>query len=320
VSWRAEPASKEQPVGFFDKLKASVGVGGAGIQLSAPRVVCSDEGFRVRIAVTGGALEQKLNGLDVSLGSEFMQQTQQGFTTAFEELWKKRIDTAARSVIAKGSDNNFELECVAPSCQSLYVDDLEQYAALVLDSASNEEATHWEAELDQPLPFVSNWEGRKSWLNASADIPGAIDPSHRVRLHVIPEAAGQLTAVGKVTEDQLLAILKKAKATRVFVSNSSDDWFVWWSQGGGRVVGTAELRAIASVRPEGVVRSHTNRNIPLGSVLSKLPGETEDTLPGELPEARALARRLAEQAGLDAVLPRPVGNAIFGLSRLALLA
>jgi RNA polymerase sigma-70 factor (ECF subfamily) len=69
-----------------------------------------------------------------------------------------------------------------------------------------------------------------------------------------------------------------------------------------------------------VVRSYTNRNIPEASALAKLPSETADRIPGKLDEARQWAERLVQEADVDTLLPRPIGNALFALKDLQLFS
>lgn len=104
------------------------------------------------------------------------------------------------------------------------------------------------------------------------------------------------------------------KAYQVFAFKGPEQWFMWWSLG-SRVVAFADLKAVASVRPEGVVRTYTNPSVPKPSVLAKLDGEAIDRRDGEMDEAFAWADELATQAKLT-VLPRPIGNAVFALDRL----
>jgi hypothetical protein len=299
-------------MGFLDKLKASVGVGGAKVTLRAPAVVCSGAHVPVQITVHGGDLEQKLNAIDLVVEVTRTKPDQAKHEATTQEAWKGRIDAGSKNAIAKRGDLHFEGAVEFPTCQSLYVDDPERYALLVVESDGTDEQTRWDAE--GPLPFAEGWEMDTVTLIASAEIPGAIDPKAQHRVHVIPEAASPLRRTGPLQESVLSERLRAAGAERVWVSNSSDVWFLWWARGDGRVVGWARLLAATLLRPEGVIRAHTNPRIPASSVLAKVPTETADQVAGGFEEAHAWAVQLANEAGLDCVLPRPVGNAVFALA------
>lgn len=53
-------------MGFFDKFKASVGIGGAKIELVVPTIVTSGSDVVARAIVRGGTTAQQLNGVDLS--------------------------------------------------------------------------------------------------------------------------------------------------------------------------------------------------------------------------------------------------------------
>ena len=296
-------------MGFFDKLKASVGIGGATVHLDAPTIATSTGNFRVDVAVRAGKLEQKLDGIDATLTVWRKETKPDGQTSnTSSELWRGRIDTAGKPVLRPGDEHRFESVVEAPALQDLY-EDPQMYLQLIDDP----EELRWRA--DGPLPFA-DYALPALTLTASADIPGAIDPSASRSLFVIPEAARELhegavpyrlNRVGPMSDAELSRRL--AGAYLACPINQAEQWFIWWSLG-TRVVAWANLKAIVSVRPEGVVRTHTNPNVPKQSVLAKLPSETEDQRPGEMDEAFDWARSLATEAKLT-VLPRPIGNAVF---------
>ena len=55
-------------MGFFDKLKASVGIGGAKVQLQAKRgYYFGDENVEITVTLHGGKVAQKCHKLEVSV-------------------------------------------------------------------------------------------------------------------------------------------------------------------------------------------------------------------------------------------------------------
>lgn len=304
-------------MGLFDKLKASVGVGGATLELHVPRIVTSESTVPIRATVRGGKIEQKLDGVLASL-----------------EVWPERIPStdgkpapgpavealgklpgSTGKTIQPGAQLVFEHGFTAPACQALYAASPERYAQLVVES--EEDPTLWAGE--GPLPMISDWESATVHLTASADIPGAIDPAAKVRLFVIPEAAGKLSPAGAITEEALEARLGAAGAHRAFVSSSEDQWFVWWARGDGRVVAHSPIQVVCSVRPEGVVRGYLNERIPEPSRLAKQASDTGQAVPGGPDEAQQLARRVIAEAGAGVLLPRMVSNAWVTLTDLRIL-
>lgn len=176
----------------------------------------------------------------------------------------------------------------------------------------------WNAE--GPLPFTNSWEGRKAHFCVNADIPGAVDPFKQQWVHFLPAAAGNLRSVSGLTVDTLGERLKAAKAERVLISNSSDHWFAYWSNGVGAVVAHSPLKIVCSARPDGLHRSYTNPNIPKEAVMAKLPSETADRIDGELDDGKAWATKLISEAKAGVLLPRPIGNAWAVLTDLRILS
>lgn len=304
-------------MGLFDKLKASVGVGGATIELVVPRIATSEAPVAVRAIVRGGKLEQKLNGVDCAL-----------------EIWPERVATtdnkpapgpavqsfgklpgSTGKTIAVGAELVFEHGFTAPACQALYEASPDRYAQLVIET--EDDPTLWQA--DGPLPMASDWESATVMVTASADIPGAIDPSSKVRLFVIPEAAGKLTPAGNISEEALVSRLEAAGAYRAIVSSSDDHWFMWWARGDGRVVAYSSIQVVCSVRPEGVVRAYDNDRIPIGSRLPKQASDTGAPTPGGPDDAQDLARRVIAEAKAGVLMPRMVGNAWVALTDLRII-
>ena len=52
-------------MGLFDKLKASVGVGGAKLEIDCSPILCGGDAFAAVVKVKGGKIEQKLTKLEV---------------------------------------------------------------------------------------------------------------------------------------------------------------------------------------------------------------------------------------------------------------
>lgn len=307
-------------MGFFDKLKASVGIGGATIELLAPPIATSGSKLPIRAVVHGGKLAQKLDGIDVSFLVEpernpFRKESEPAPSTASTALGK--MPGSDGHQIQPGNDLFFEMSVTMPECQQLYAEAPDRYAALLLPSADDDDPTIWNA--DGPLPMTDDWESARLFIHASADIPGAIDPASQARVHLIPEAAGPLSAVGPMTPDALQQRLSAIGAERVIVSSSGEQWFAWWARGDGRVVAYSPLQVVCSVRPEGVVRAHDNERIPAPSRFPKQAFESSDRLEGEMEEARAWAERLVAQANAGTLLTRPVGNVWCVLRQLVML-
>lgn len=293
-------------MGFFDKIKASIGVGGATIAVDAPLLVTANADYAVKVTVTGGKLAQKLNAIDLALTRKVEKRSPEGTTTTqTESVWTTRKETAGQ-VIEPGQVLTFELSAFAPPLQTLF-DDPNDFGVLMV--ASDEELA-WAT--DAPMPFASAALPQLT-LVASADIPGAIDPADSRSIIVLPEAEVPLAPASHMSDEELSSRLGGAQ--QVWAMNHlGDQWFVWWTAGMATVA-CAELKAVASVRPEGVVRTYTNDRVPKVSVLDKQSNESAPQRPGGLDEAFDWARELAAQTNLT-VLPRPVGNAVFALDRV----
>ncbi len=302
-------------MGFFDKIKASVGIGGAKIELLSSPIVTSGAKLPVRTVVRGGKLAQTLNAVELTL--EVWPEKQPPVEgkpapgPAVTSLGK--MAGSEGKAIAPGAELFFEGGLEAPLCQDLYQADPTRYAALLLSWEGDEE-TAWNRE--GPVPMTDSWESATAYVVASADIPGAIDPSAKQRIHVIPEAAGKMSRAPLMADDALTGMLEARGAERVFVSNSGDVWFAWWSRGDGRVVAYSPLQIVCSVRPDGVHRACDNERIPAPSRFPKQASESTLVHAGELDEAFALARSLVTTARAGVVMPRPIGNAVAVLTEL----
>lgn len=308
-------------MGWFDKMKASVGVGGASVQLFVPAVVTSGATFPVRVLVRGGKVQQRLTALNVAFEvwpdpSERREGEPAPGPAMLAEIV---VPGSAGRDILPGADLFFETTLTAPPCQALYAD-ATRYAELVLGPPPEEDPAAWHTDdLDAPLPSVDRWESKEVMVRVTADIPGAIDPSASARVHVIPEAVGPMAASSVLDEAALLSRLEALGATRAMISTAGDQWIMWWARGTGHVVAYGPLQVVCSVRPDGVHRATANPRIPAPSVFAKLPSEGTEHIDGGIHEARAWAQKLVQEHGRGAVLlPRPMGNAFVALTQVTI--
>ena len=294
-------------MGFFDKLKASVGIGNTSVTLEAPYAVTSEQPFVAKVTLKGGAHQQTLTKLDVQFVINHK-------TSAFEQNTAPdtRVDLAVPRLsadIAPGSTRTFELALKALPTQDLFPS-AEDYAALML---GDDEERQWSGE--GPLPFTSAPLGKRCELFVGADIPGAPDPFATVPLLHLPLAVAPLapvTGLGTAAFDERLAELG---AARVWVSNASNRWFAFWQNAAGLTVAHSPIAVVCSVRPDSLHRAHTNPNIPKESALQRLPHETEDSREGGLEEGRAWAEELVAHQPGAVLLSRPLGNAWVALTQ-----
>jgi hypothetical protein len=309
-------------MGFFDKVKASVGIGGAKIELRAPHVVFAHGAVPVDLTIKGGNLDQILKGIDLGLYVEKQvdEPSPQGGSstrrTVTTELAKHRIAMPqSEHSISRGTITTFTGTLTVPEFHQCYEGQPHQmqFSSLV---DLEDDPFAMGRDLDRPLPTLDDLDMRRFEVSASADIPGAVDPSARQQVFVLPEPAGTARPIGKLATHDLWETLRGGGARRAFPVFAGDRWFLWLGSESGQVAALADLQAIVSVRPEGVVRSYTNPSIPLPSVLGKLPSETDDRIPGGMVEARAWAERLARDADVVGVLARPIGNAYFAVNNV----
>src|SRR5688572_16196649 len=166
-------------MGLFDKLKASVGIGGATVELQAPTFVHAQSKTTAMIAIKGGKLEQIVNGVDVSLdGTREVEEKdpQTGnmrTTTKSFAVIEQRIESKGEKVAAGGL-KSFEIGLDIPAVRDAYPG-LHEIDFWEISDDSDDPA-RLAADLDTPLPTI---ELPALSLRASADIPGAIDPSAR---------------------------------------------------------------------------------------------------------------------------------------------
>jgi hypothetical protein len=304
-------------MGLFDRIKASVGIGGAKIALDAPHVVCAGSTMRLRVTVMGGKLDQDLKGIELVLACDKQSEDPgRGPTLVTTHIVEQRIATSDQALIAKGSTRVWDCTIELPGFGELY--DGDRRAAALLEAGAHDQDPFWFShDADEPLPTLDEVGSRTFYLRASADIPGAVDPVAHHPIVVLPEArGGESVAVGRIESQALCDHLRSLGVVRSFPVFLGERWLIWFTDRAGRVAALADLKAVAAVRPDGVVRAYTNPRIPPDSVLPKLPSETSDRVAGDMPEARTWAERLVREADVDALLARPVGNSFFALSNL----
>lgn len=149
-------------MGLFDKIKASVGIGGAKVELELEPGSVPRGGYaKGQVIVRAGKLEQKCNGVIVEL---------------------KRTKVVRQSVEGKMQDVNVT-DTLAEENLAQYEQDLRpgdefryNYSIMVPDEGGEEQRVTYE-------------------LRASADIPGAIDPSDTKK---VPTSAPQAVTLANV--------------------------------------------------------------------------------------------------------------------------
>jgi hypothetical protein len=297
-------------MGFFDKLKASVGIGNTTVVLEAPYAVTSEQAFVAKVTLKGGAHQQKLTRLD----AQFVINHK---TSAFEENVPPdtRVDLAVPKLsgdLAPGSTTTYELPLKALPMQDLFAD-AQDYAQVLL---GEDEERLWQA--DGPLPFISMALGKRCELYVGADIPGAPDPGASVPLLHLPQAMGPLVLQAGLTTAGFDTRLRELGATRVWVSNATNRWFVFWQNAEGLTVAHSPLEVVCSVRPDGLHRAYGNPNIPKESAMQRLSHEAEAQREGGLEDGRAWAEELVARTPGAVLLSRPIGNAWAALTQVSL--
>lgn len=159
-------------MGFFDKIKAAVGIGGAKIELKLDGEPSFDQGDNISGVLTlrGGKIEQKLNNLTIEVVQVIRY-------TDFEEHVEEDAFGNTRSHV---HEHDHERQ--------------ETLHTLELDGGrmiSPEEEREYPFEITLP-PDIAVTSSDTHWkLVANADIPGAIDPMDVVKFEVIPSASIQ---------------------------------------------------------------------------------------------------------------------------------
>ena len=136
-------------MGFFNKVMASVGIGGAKVEVKLNPGAVPMGGFaRGEIILRGGKLEQKCNGIIVKL---------------------RRISVVRVTVDGKSVDQN--------QFDTLQEENLAQYEQTISPGSE------MRFDFNIMMPASGGAEDRISYeIVADADIPGAIDPSHSVKV------------------------------------------------------------------------------------------------------------------------------------------
>jgi len=158
-------------------------------------------------------------------------------------------------------------------------------------------------------------------LTVSAKVDGKLVILGRGEVQVLPPLAGPLLRVGRLSPEELSRKLIASGALFAFAVRGAAQWFVWFGDARGNVVGEAELRAAVSVRDDGVSRTFTNKNLPAFGVYPAQPGEKEQTRPGGFAAARAWTEELVAAApALDGFMPRIISNTWFTLTNVRFTA
>lgn len=288
-------------MGFFDKLKASVGIGGAKVSLQVGRpYYFSDEHVGVTVTLTGGKIAQKCQKLVITLdrtrerdADEIEAQKAKGQqnppTSATDTLLTLTIPATENLAIEPASVHTFELEFALP--------------------------------VDEHALFADTHQFR---VSASADIPGAIDPSDSAALRVLPPRPanperGHMYYTGKLTPEAFLSLVGSlgVDSNAAIMDPDADTWVIYFMNVARIVVAHGEVQAVCSLRDDNkVVRTFANPKVKPGQVLGKQGDDDVESITGGLPEALALAREVVARSDADALYPEPFGNTLFAFRRL----
>ncbi len=120
-------------MGFFDKIKASVGIGGAELSIDCPQFLTSEQPFTAKVTVRGGKIEQKLNKLDLFFRIEAPPAEGDQPRQAPEDVPLQTPPNSVNAKIAPGAELRFEVPLEALATQRLYLDNAHRYAELMLE-------------------------------------------------------------------------------------------------------------------------------------------------------------------------------------------
>lgn len=287
-------------MGFLDKLKASVGIGGAKVQLQPKRsYYFGDENVEVTVTLTGGKVEQKLHKLELSIlrtrdlaAAEIDASKAKGQenppTRSTDTLLTLAFPGTEDVTIAPGSTQTFNLEFGIPGDEHTLFSDSHDYHVTV-----------------------------------AADIPGAIDPSDSVAIKVLPPRpaspeGGSMRAAGKLTPEAFQAQLKAlhVESNAAVMDPDADTWVIYFMNASRTVVAHGEVQAVASLRDGEVVRTFTNTKLKPSQVLGKQGDDDVERAPGGLEAALEMARKVVPKSDADAFYPEPFGNTIFAFKDL----
>lgn len=152
-------------MGFFDKVKASVGIGGAKVELQLePGAVPRGSYVKGNVIVRAGKLEQTCNGVIVALkrSKVVRQQNSEG----------KMQDVTVTDTLAEDNLAQYQ-QALRPGDQFHYT-----FSLMVPDEGGEEQRVTYE-------------------VSASADIPGAIDPSDSKK---VPTSAPQAFTAANIPQ------------------------------------------------------------------------------------------------------------------------
>jgi len=288
-------------MGFFDKLKASVGIGGAKVQLQAKRsYYFGDENVEITVTLHGGKVAQKCHKLEVSvqrtreLPTEEVEATKKSSgqenpsTRVTDTLLTLTFPGTEDVTIEPGSAQTFNLEFGIPG--------------------------------DEHTLFSDSHEYR---VTATADIPGAIDPSDSVAIKVLPPRPanperGAMQATGKLTPEAFKELVDSlgVESHAAVMDADADAWVIYFMNAGRIVVAHGEVQAVASLRDGEVVRTFTNSKVKPAHVLGKQGDDDVERVPGGLEQAIEMARKVVPNSDADAFYPEPFGNSIFAFRSL----
>lgn len=159
-------------MGFFDKIKVAVGIGGAKIELRLDGEPVYDQGDTISgiLVLQGGKIEQKLTNLTI----EVVQ------VIRYSDIEEHVEEDAFGNTRSHIHEHDHERQ--------------ETIHTLELDGGrliEPEEEKEYPFEIDLP-PDVAITDPDTHWkLVANVDIPGAIDPMDIVKFEVLPSASIQ---------------------------------------------------------------------------------------------------------------------------------
>lgn len=287
-------------MGFLDKLKASVGIGGAKVQLQAKRsYYFGDENVEITVTLHGGKVAQKCHKLEVSI-----QRTRDLPT---EEVEAKK-SSGQENPSTRVTDTLLTL--VFPGTEDVTI---EPGSAQVFN-------LEFGIPGDEHTLFSDSHEYR---VTVAADIPGAIDPSDSVALKVLPPRPsnperGAMKPTGKLTPEAFKALVDSlgVESNAAVMDPDADAWVIYFMNVGRVVVAHGEVQAVASLRDGEVVRTFTNAKVKPAHVLGKQGSDDVDRVPGGLEQAIEMARKVVPNSDADAFYPEPFGNSIFAFKNL----
>lgn len=288
-------------MGFFDKIKASVGIGGAKIKLQVARhYYFGDENVEVTVMLVGGKVAQKLNKLEVSvdrtrtLAPEDVEALkakgeQNPSSTAKDTLLTLAFPGTENVTIEPESILTFNLEFGIPRDEHSTLSDAHDYRVTV-----------------------------------TADIPGAIDPHDSVAIKVLPPRhtsadQGSMRKTGKLTPEAFQKLTQSlgVQSNAAIMDPDAETWVIYFMNADRHVVAHGEVQAVASLRDNEVVRTFTNSKLKPAHVLGKQgDDDVERVAGGGLEQALEMARKVVPGSDADAFYPEPFGNTIFAFKNL----